>query len=617
MTHINDPQNLGSDLFGYKINYNQREGLENPNTDFIDLKVKPKYNGNIAEVAWKTQTEENEPLKRYGYVYDGLNRLQAGFYQKAGTEASKEYFEKMDYDLNGNITRLQRSAELMTGSTTAMAIDNLRYDYEGNRLTKVTEEQIGNSKGYPYLATHNMITYDDNGNMTTHKDKGIATIKYNFLNLPDIITGTPAKLTKKTNYTYRADGVKVSKIYYQGSNYKITDYLDGFQYINTASSLSGAGLQFVPTAEGYFDFVNNVYIYNYTDHLGNVRLSYSDGDQDGVIQPRDMSYRECVDMGEGNIACTDIWKPGEIVEVNNYYPFGLMHNYTATTTNAYQYKYNGKELQETGMYDYGARFYMPDIGRWGVIDPLAEMTQTFSPYSYVVNNPVLFIDPDGMQVIAKDEDAQKLIHNTLNEMLGENHGFYFNKKGVLQHKDDKKSKDAKKNYTEDQNAIYNGFMEITSNEEYTINFNQQESDLKFTAEFKNFDMVVDNDGRIMQKNGKPILKEDGTSTFVDITTNKEGDTGGGVMITKPGHTTANSFIFTNIANKKVFKADGDKFTAPSLSGIVIHELLDHGLDFIRTGQNIQSSGSSLKNVNYQNRALKIIGSPQRVEHTHK
>lgn len=60
----------------------------------------------------------------------------------------------------------------------------------------------------------------------------------------------------------------------------------------------------------------------------------------------------------------------------------------------YNYKYNGKELQETGMYDYGARFLMPDIGRFGTIDPRSQYTH--ESYSYVWNNPIFFTDPTGM-----------------------------------------------------------------------------------------------------------------------------------------------------------------------------------------------------------------------------
>ena len=85
---------------------------------------------------------------------------------------------------------------------------------------------------------------------------------------------------------------------------------------------------------------------------------------------------------------------------DNYYPFGLTFNsYQRENSVANQYKFNGMELQDElnlGWLDYGARMYMPEIGRWGVIDPLSEKSRRWSPYAYCYNNPIIFIDLDGM-----------------------------------------------------------------------------------------------------------------------------------------------------------------------------------------------------------------------------
>ncbi|AZA77611.1 RHS repeat-associated core domain-containing protein [Chryseobacterium sp. G0186] len=113
------------------------------------------------------------------------------------------------------------------------------------------------------------------------------------------------------------------------------------------------------------------YIYQQRDHLVNIRIRFAKNNA-GVL---------------------------ESIAINNYYPFGLKHaGYNNLVLNSnYKYKYNGKELQETGMYDYGARMYMPDLGRWGVVDSLAERMTRHSPYNYAFNNPLRFIDPDGRQ----------------------------------------------------------------------------------------------------------------------------------------------------------------------------------------------------------------------------
>src|SRR5690606_32218719 len=89
-----------------------------------------------------------------------------------------------------------------------------------------------------------------------------------------------------------------------------------------------------------------------------------------------------------------------VVQADDYYPFGLTFNsYQRENSVTNQYQYNGKEMQdELGLawLDYGARMYMSDIGRWGVIDPLSEKAMAWTPYRYAFDNPVLFIDPDGM-----------------------------------------------------------------------------------------------------------------------------------------------------------------------------------------------------------------------------
>ncbi|MDB4192538.1 RHS repeat-associated core domain-containing protein, partial [Flavobacteriaceae bacterium] len=88
------------------------------------------------------------------------------------------------------------------------------------------------------------------------------------------------------------------------------------------------------------------------------------------------------------------------------YPFGLKHKgYNNTISSngnsvAQRWKFGGKEYSEElgiNTYDFGARNYNPDLGRWSNIDPLADVEKQLhaSPYAYANNNPIYYIDPDG------------------------------------------------------------------------------------------------------------------------------------------------------------------------------------------------------------------------------
>ena len=84
---------------------------------------------------------------------------------------------------------------------------------------------------------------------------------------------------------------------------------------------------------------------------------------------------------------------------DDYLPFGMEIAQGTPGNPKNEYLYNKKELQEDSqLYDYGARFYDPVVGRFTTVDPLAEVSRRFSSYTYVENNPIRNTDPDGMEV---------------------------------------------------------------------------------------------------------------------------------------------------------------------------------------------------------------------------
>ena len=386
------------DLFGMDILY--QEGFE-------ELDADEQYNGNISGLRWQVKGSQS-PQRGYGFVYDDLNRITKGNYGKLGSiwsdDDEKFSLYGISYDRNGNIMTLSRHGvtSFSGGTYDYGTMDSLTYLYEdaGNRLTAVNDVIAGftfdnnDFSDGTANASHEYL-YDKNGNMVKDANKGIDTILYNYMNLPKEITfiDDNAVLLGTISYLYDALGNKLSStIEIAGQEYK-TDYVGNYVYTDDA-------LDFVMTEEGRIRMITGgkiQYEYFLKDHLGSVRAVITDTDDDNIA---------------------------EVVQEDHYYPFGLTMGAISQVNGIPEnkFKYNGKELYDDfGLewYDYGARFYDAQLGRFHTLDPLAENYSFQSPFVYGANNPIRFTDFFGMNPDDKIKKTTSTITNkTTNDETG-------------------------------------------------------------------------------------------------------------------------------------------------------------------------------------------------------
>ena len=353
-------KSISSNLFNETLFYNEQYGGS----------VK-QYNGNISAMSWKLSDESS--TRGYTFTYDNLSQLKLANYLENGS-ANSNYKVSYNYDSHGNMTSLKRYGK--TGANSYGLIDDLVFNYSGNRLTAATDaaSPVTLSESFDFKNYSASIEYNTNGAAKRDLTKGFNDIKYNFLNLPRQIEIKNPSAEARNEYTYSATGKKLRVFTKWNANFNtnpvigtsVTNALmrmsSTTDYVNNRIYEDGV-LKRTLIEGGYIE--NGAYYYYHTDHLGNNRVVAN--------------------------------ASGAIVQKTHYYPFGMPFT-DGTASGAQPYKFGNKEFDTKhalNQYDFEARFYESTIGRFTTMDPMAEKYPGISPYVYCANNPIRNIDPDG------------------------------------------------------------------------------------------------------------------------------------------------------------------------------------------------------------------------------
>ena len=358
-------------------------------------------------MTWKVPGQNY--VRRYNYTYDRMNRLTEGVYShlpvlnphpgiinSTGEEmlatgessplslipvidapgdligpininAADQYTERIAYDKNSNITSLERYG--MNNQRHYGLIDSLVITRDGNQLKTIEDyaekdlTYTGASDFFDSSTYDTEYYYNANGALESDINRDIDLIQYDDLGNTRCIYYFGHN---QIEYVYAADGTKLRTIHRPASSTALTDSID---YVGNLILKNGQPSMYLFDG-GYATFDQNGAVdgwhYYIQDYLGNNRM---------VVN-----------------------KNGTVEQVTHYYPYGGVIGDISTNESLQAYKFEGKELDRTfGLdnYDIHARQYFAMMPSWDRIDPLAEDTPQFSPYSYCMGDPVNLGDYNG------------------------------------------------------------------------------------------------------------------------------------------------------------------------------------------------------------------------------
>ena len=310
--------NYFSEKLYYEKNRSNGAGCYNGNISQSDV----RYHAGNHNASLALGLNSAGTLLQFDYTYDNLNRLHLA----RTNDSYVRFTEELDYDRQGNISSLNRCgiythgwSNTYTPNHTLQPIDNLIYTYEGNRISAIRDNASNYDATYTGAQDFHggsgqqsgEYNYDNNGNLFSDFNKGLATIKYNILNLPDTVQHVNGHLLSNS---YDATGDKFLAIH-RTMNGSGVSMQAGWTYYNYPTGYTIAS----STSRMYLDN-SEYYSYNLDKILTDDGILVRTNDYSATTPVMGTNYFIRDHLGNVRVVFGD---SGSIRQVNNYYPFGM------------------------------------------------------------------------------------------------------------------------------------------------------------------------------------------------------------------------------------------------------------------------------------------------------